>query len=101
MLGMFLNLAVGYPFWTRVGLTLVLVAIPAYFMGMPFPLGIKLLDESDKSQVPWAWGVNGCVSVISTTLAAIVAVEIGFTAVLLLAGAAYALAYLSVPRLRT
>ena len=100
VLGTFLHLAVGYPFWMRVSLSLVLVAIPAFFMGMPFPLGIKLLDESDKSQVPWAWGVNGCVSVISTTLAAIVAVEAGFTAVMLLAGAAYALAYLSVPNLR-
>ena len=96
-LGFVLRFAMGLPFWVRVLVSLILIGIPAFFMGMPFPQGIKLLNAADKSQVPWAWGVNGCVSVICTTLAAIVAVEIGFTAVLLLAGSAYALAYFSVP----
>jgi hypothetical protein len=100
-LGLLLGSTVGSPFWIRILMSLVLIAIPAFFMGMPFPLAMKMLDATNKSQVPWAWGVNGCVSVMSTTLAAIVAVEIGFTAVLLLAGSVYALAFISAPLARS
>jgi len=45
--------------------------------------------------VPWAWGINGCVSVISATLAAIIAIEMGFMVVLLFAALAYGIAFLS------
>jgi hypothetical protein len=45
--------------------------------------------------VPWAWGINGCLSVLSTALATIIAVEAGFTAVFLLAAAAYVTAALA------
>jgi SAM-dependent methyltransferase len=71
---------------------LALIAPPAFVMGMPFPLGLARLAGLDKNQAAWAWGINGSVSVVSTGLAAIVAVEMGFSAVLLLAAAAYGLA---------
>jgi len=71
---------------------LALIAPPAFVMGMPFPLGLARLAESNKSQAAWAWGINGSVSVVSTGLAAIIAVELGYSAALLLAAAAYGLA---------
>jgi len=61
-------------------------------MGMPFPLGLERLANHSKSQAAWAWSINGCVSVVSTGLAAIVAVELGFSAVMLFACVAYGLA---------
>jgi len=64
-------------------------------MGMPFPMGLQLVSKNQQHLVPWAWGINGCISVISTSLATIIAVEYGFTAVMLLASAAYLMASLS------
>lgn len=74
---------------------LALITPPAFVMGMPFPLGLTRLAGLSKSQAAWAWGINGSVSVVSTGLAAIIAVEMGFSAVLLLAAAAYSLAAVS------
>ena len=64
-------------------------------MGMPFPIGLKIVDANKKSNVPWAWGINGCISVISASLAAIIALEMGFMAVILFAALAYGIAFLS------
>ena len=69
----------------------VLIAPPAFVMGMPFPLGLRFLGKKSERQVPWAWGINGCLSVVSTALAALLAVEGGFVTVMLLAAAAYAM----------
>jgi hypothetical protein len=41
--------------------------------------------------VPWAWGINGCASVVSAALATLIAVELGFSAVLWIALALYVL----------
>jgi hypothetical protein len=41
--------------------------------------------------VPWAWGINGTLSVVSAVLAALVALGSGFTLVLALGAACYAL----------
>lgn len=91
VLGFFLDQTVGWPLWERLLITAFTIGVPAFFMGMPFPLGLQLVNTKHPSQVPWAWGINGCVSVISTLLAAIIAVELGFKAVLLCAAAAYLL----------
>ncbi len=61
----------------------------AFCMGIPFPAGLSHISKMNTQVVPWAWGINGCVSVISTALATIVAVEIGFTWVMLFAAFAY------------
>ena len=68
-----------------------LIAPLAFLMGVPFPAGIARVSASGPAVVPWAWGVNGCVSVISTALATITAVELGFTWVMVVAAAAYCL----------
>lgn len=79
----------------KVALSAVLVAVPSFFMGMPFPIGLKVVNELAKSHVPWAWGINGCVSVISTSLAAVMAVELGFLVLVVVAGLAYGFAFMS------
>ena len=48
--------------------------------------------------VPWAWGINGCASVVSPVLATLLAVHLGFSAVILLALAIYLVLTLAVPR---
>jgi hypothetical protein len=63
-------------------------------MGMPFPLGLRQLASSAPDFIPWAWGINGFASVISAALATLLAIQFGFTFVLLAALALYGLSLL-------
>ena len=86
-----LKAGIALPLPLKAAFAFVLIAPPAFVMGMPFPLGLRYLGEKSERQVPWAWGINGCLSVVSTALAALLAVEGGFVMVMLLAAAAYAM----------
>jgi hypothetical protein len=81
----------------RVAATLALIAPLAFLMGMPFPIGLSRLADEAPAFIPWAWGINGCASVLSALLAALLAVHLGFSVVLLLAAALYATAVLAWP----
>ena len=87
-----LTATIQLPTVLKIMLALVLLAIPSFFMGMPFPSGIRFLYHTDELQIPWAWGINGCLSVIATSLATLVAVEQGFQLVMFLAMGLYLLA---------
>ena len=78
----------------KIIISLLLIGIPSFFKGMMFPLGIRFLSGYDATQVPWAWGINGSVSVISTSLAMLIAVEAGFRVVMGVAVMCYAIAFL-------
>lgn len=69
----------------------LIIAPLAFCMGIPFPAGLSYISKLNTGVVPWAWGINSCASVISTALATMVAVEIGFTWVMLFAAVAYCL----------
>jgi hypothetical protein len=84
----------------RVAVSMVLVAPLAFLMGMPFPLGLAILGASRPAHVPWAWGINGCASVLATVLASIVAIHFGFRVVVVLAVAFYGLAAMALARPR-
>ena len=86
-----LQKTIAVPFETKLLLTFLFVAPLSFFMGIPFPVGISFLAERNEKEVPWAWGINGCLSVISTALATIIAVEIGFVCVMVFASLAYSL----------
>jgi SAM-dependent methyltransferase len=83
---------VAWPQPAKVAVSLVLIAPLAFAMGLPFPLGLARVSRSRPRLVPWAWGVNGCASVISAVLATVLAIHFGFTVVVLLAVALYLLA---------
>ena len=59
---------------------------------MPFPLGLRSLHRVDADLIPWAWGINGCASVVSAVLAVVLAMHFGFTAVILIAATFYCFA---------
>ena len=48
----------------RIVLAVVLMAPLAMVMGMPMPIGIRMLARSAPEIIPWAWGVNGATSVM-------------------------------------
>lgn len=71
--------------------TILLVLAPlSFFMGIPFPSGIRILHPE---QVPYAWCVNGCFSVCGSVLSIIVALSCGFQFVLFLGLLCYGTAF--------
>jgi hypothetical protein len=84
--------------WVQVLIASLIIAPIGFLLGMPFPLGLKRLNEQFPDQIPWAWGINGCFSVIGPPLATVLAVQTGFHNVYILAVSAYFLALCSVKR---
>jgi SAM-dependent methyltransferase len=84
--------ALGLPDVAKIAISVALVAPLAFAMGMPFPLGLRRIDAVDAAAIPWAWGINGTASVLSSMLATLVAVHFGFSSLVTLAAALYALA---------
>jgi hypothetical protein len=68
-----------------------------FLMGVPFPLGIRKLGEKMPEMIPWAWAVNGCLSVLSPILAVMLAMAVGFRTILWFGAAVYFLAFLTFP----
>jgi len=68
-------------------------------MGIPFPIGLKILGEKNESLIPWAWAINGCLSVLAPILTIMLAIIIGFKIVLWLGALAYLLAFVSLRRI--
>ncbi len=64
----------------------------AFGMGMPFPSGLSLLARTAPGLVPWAWAINGCAAVVSAVLATVLAMQIGFSGVVLAAVMLYLVA---------
>jgi hypothetical protein len=54
-------------------------------MGLPFPLVLAQVAAHWPDMVPWAWGINGCASVVSAILATLLTMHVGFNVVMLLA----------------
>jgi len=72
---------------------LVLILPPALLMGFPMPMAMTTLARLGKDRVfAWAWGINGCFSVIGAALTPIAAIAIGLNAVLATAGVLYVVA---------
>jgi spermidine synthase len=78
----------------KVLVSMLIIGPLSFLMGVPFPAGLRLLAGINKNLIPWAWGINGCFSVISTALATIIAVEAGYSYVMLIAAAFYMLTLL-------
>jgi hypothetical protein len=52
---------------------------------VPFAYGIRLVNRFNKPFVPWAWAVNGFMTVIGSILVVIVSMSFGFNAELAMA----------------
>lgn len=82
----------GHPLPVRILLAVLSISPLALVMGAPFPLALADLRETGARSVPWAWGLNGCGSVIGPVAGISLAVYGGVSVVL----AAAALCYLAV-----
>ena len=82
----------------KIVVSVVLIAPLAFFMGMPFPLGIERLREHQGHLIAWSWGINGFASVVGAILAICLAIALGFNAVILIAIAVYLVGAWFAPR---
>jgi hypothetical protein len=84
--------ALGWPFGGRLALTVVMVGALSFFLGWPFPMGLREISGRFPSLVPWAWGINGCASVIGAVLGKMISMSAGLRMTMLVAALLYVIA---------
>lgn len=94
-----LELSMSWPMAAKAAVVFLLLAPPASLMGMMFPFGLRRLAGSDETHIPWACGIDSCLSVSATALATLIALGAGFVFVMQGAAAAYGVVALASLRL--
>jgi len=89
LLPYFLEAFLGQSLFLRSFIALGALAPLSFLMGVPFPSGIRIMGNLSPALVPWAWGINGCASVLSSILALMIALSVGFSWALVAASSAY------------
>ncbi len=84
-----LNAALGLPLVVKILLSVLFIAPAAFCLGIPFPTGLDSLSTNRRSLLPWAWGMNGALSVTGSVLTRIVSISTGFVVVLVCVIAIY------------
>ena len=79
-----LSETMGTPLLVRALITVAVLVPLGLAMGIFFPLGIRRAASIHQDLIPWAWGINGCASVIGGVLAVVLAISFGFSAVWLI-----------------
>jgi spermidine synthase len=102
-LSAWVGLDLGYRFL----LSGILLAPLGFFMGMPFPTGLRALasisdakaatNQSSDNAVEWAWAMNAAASVLGSVMAMMIAIQFGLNVTLACGAAAYFLALLLTP----
>ncbi len=92
------DVAIAAPRPLRILVAVALILPAGLVMGLPLPTGIRLLAAARPALIPWAWGMNGALSVVGATLAVFVAMNWGFSATLLTGAGVYAVAAMLVTR---
>jgi hypothetical protein len=86
------RVAATWPMFGRMALTVALIAPAAFFMGMPFPCGLRRLERWHAPSLRWAWSLNAAASVMGSVGSVMLAIYLGLRATLLIGGAMYLLA---------
>ena len=76
----------------RVIISAIIIAIPSFFMGIPFPYGIKHIQgdtEISRYLTAFSWGVNGFFSVLGSILVVMLSMSYGFRVVFIIAALIY------------
>lgn len=76
----------------KLTIVLPIILIVGFFMGMPFPYAIEQMsgNQTTKQQVPLMYALNGFASIVGSVVALVVAMNFGFTIVMIIGSAIYA-----------
>lgn len=85
---------IGYSSSLKIFISVLILLPIGIFLGMPFPLGIKIISKRSSKMVPWVWAINGATSVTGSVLAMVIAISSGFSSAFLIGQLAYVVAFL-------
>jgi hypothetical protein len=89
-----LTAGVGLPLPVKMLATVLMVAPAGFAMGIPFPTGLRLLEQRHQPSVRWAWSLNAAASVLGSVGALVLALYIGLVETMLVGGGLYVCALL-------
>jgi hypothetical protein len=84
-----LTAGVGLPLPVKAVITVLLIAPAGFFMGMPFPTGLRCLEQWHHPSLRWAWSLNAAASVLGSVGALMCAIYLGLMQTLLAGGLLY------------
>jgi hypothetical protein len=87
-----LKMLIGSELLPKMFFTFFMIFPLGFMMGFPFPTGIRLLEQTERRIIPWAWATNAFSSVVNSIAALMIAFLGGFDSVLLLAAVGYLIA---------
>jgi hypothetical protein len=93
--------AATWPLPAKMVITVLAIAPAAFLMGIPFPSGLRRLEQRHPPSVRWAWSLNAASSVLGSVGAIFLAIYIGLRATLLIGGALYLCALVIILATRT
>jgi spermidine synthase len=80
---------IAMPTPAKILVSLALIAPLGFLMGMPFPLGVRLVAKDAQFLIPWCWSLNGAFSVLASVGSIAIAISSGFSVAMASGGAAY------------
>jgi len=89
ILPLLFNLFLGYEPAIRFLVAVSLLFPLGFFMGIPFPSGIRALGRKFQECIAWMWGLNGAYSLLGSVLAIVTAMSLGFNVTFLFGGLSY------------
>jgi spermidine synthase len=78
----------------RFCISAILIAPLGFFLGIPFPLGIRILGMRAPEIIPWGWALNAYATVIGSILAVMFAILLGFRMNFAIAFLAYTIGFI-------
>ena len=91
-----LSSGVGLPLLVKIVATVAMIAPAGFMMGIPFPTGLRLLEQRHAPSVRWAWSLNAAASVLGSVGALVLALYFGILVTMLAGAALYVAALLMV-----
>jgi hypothetical protein len=95
-----LPVLVGLPLPLKIAISVALISPLGFVMGMPFPTGLKRLEEWHAPSVRWAWSLNAASSVLGSVGALMCSIYLGLVQTLMVGGLFYLAALAVVARVR-
>jgi hypothetical protein len=78
-----------WPLLAKMAVTALSIAPAAFLMGMPFPSGLRRLEQRHPPSGRWAWSINAAASVLGSAGAIFLAINLGLRNTLLIGGGLY------------
>ncbi|MFO7947571.1 MAG: hypothetical protein R6V19_12245 [Armatimonadota bacterium] len=88
--GPLVNATLAWDIRYRALMTIAMVFPLGFFLGMPFPAGLRIVGSWGENLVPWLWGINGLTSVVGSVAAMTMAKLWGFSTVQIIGWGLYA-----------